>query len=583
MHSPNSLYRERHELRNRFPPHPHLDSDRRRFPAAALGRHAMAADAVSRVPDPRGRIRGGSAGARQRLPDRHRAHGYRPARHERARGRRSDEGAVARDGGRDAHHARHAGPSSRGRRRRCRRVRPEARNGRAPRGNHRAPAREPAREDLVMTLSSGTDAPKSDRPAFSRQLFLDGVHEARRANRSLAILVVDLDRFRRINDAFGRDAGNRVLREAAERIGRCVRGADLVSRLGGDEFAVLLESVESPGLADTIADGIRSEINRPFLIEDREVYLSASVGIALAPRDGGSAEELLQRADIAMSHAKKLRGDNRQAYSSGSETRISAKLDMEARLRRALELGGLEVHYQPQTSLADDAIHSVEALLRWNDPELGWVSPAEFIPLAEETGLIHRIGAWVLETATAQAKAWQDAGLRPIRMCINVSARQLNDRLVEIASRALARTGLSPSSVELEITESVKVTKDAGTETALEALRVLGVGIALDDFGTGYATFDYLRRLPVRTLKLEGSFVRGVCENTDDAAIIAASVSLARNLGLRTVAEGGETAEQCERVRKLGCDDGQGYHLCRPLPAAALKNLLGSKPRAQAG
>ena len=355
-----------------------------------------------------------------------------------------------------------------------------------------------------------------------------------------------------------------------------------LSRLGGDEFAVLLEGVEAPAFVSATADGIRTELNRPFAIAGHEVHVTASIGIALSPRDGNTAGELLQRADLAMSHAKKAGGDLHRFYSPGSEARILHRLDMEARLRRALKVGELELHYQPQASLADGTINSVEALLRWNNPELGWVSPAEFIPLAEETGLIHPIGAWVLETATAQAKAWQDAGLRPIRMCINVSARQLNDRLVEIASRALARTGLSPSSVELEITESVKVTKDAGTETALEALRVLGVGIALDDFGTGYATFDYLRRLPVRTLKLEGSFVRGVCENTDDAAIIAASVSLARNLGLRTVAEGVETAEQCERVRKLGCDDGQGYHLCRPLPAAALKNLLGSKPRARA-
>jgi len=434
-----------------------------------------------------------------------------------------------------------------------------------------------------MMARAANPAGRSWTDALScRRLFLDDVERTRSLGRPLTILFIDLDRFRPINEVFGHDSGNQVLREAAARISRCVRDGDMVSRLGSDEFAVLLEGVEAPAFVSATADGIRTELNRPFAIAGHEVHVTASIGIALSPRDGNTAGELLQRADLAMSHAKKAGGDLHRFYSPGSEARILHRLDMEARLRRALKVGELELHYQPQASLADGTINSVEALLRWNNPELGWVSPAEFIPLAEETGLIHPIGAWVLETATAQAKAWQDAGLRPIRMCINVSARQLNDRLVEIASRALARTGLSPSSVELEITESVKVTKDAGTETALEALRVLGVGIALDDFGTGYATFDYLRRLPVRTLKLEGSFVRGVCENTDDAAIIAASVSLARNLGLRTVAEGVETAEQCERVRKLGCDDGQGYHLCRPLPAAALKNLLGSKPRARA-
>jgi diguanylate cyclase (GGDEF)-like protein len=415
-----------------------------------------------------------------------------------------------------------------------------------------------------------------------RRMFLDGVERARSLGRPLTILFIDLDRFRLVNDVFGHDAGNQALLEAAARIGRCVRDADMVSHLGGDEFAVFLDGVESSALASAAADRIGVEFGRPFAIAGREVYLCASIGVALSPRDGDTAEELLQRADLAMSQAKNAGGDHHRFYSPGAEARVSHRLDLEARLRRALKAGELELHYQPQASLADGTINSVEALLRWNSPELGWVSPAEFIPLAEDTGLIHPIGAWVLQTATEQAKAWQDKGLRPIRMCVNVSARQLNDRLAEIASRALARAGLSPSSVELEITESVKVTKDKGTEAALEALRALGIGLAIDDFGMGYATFDYLKRFPVRTLKLDGSFVRGVCDNTDDAAIVAASVALARNLGLRTVAEGVETAEQCERIRKLGCDDGQGYLFCRPLPAVAIEKLLGSKSRVQA-
>jgi EAL domain-containing protein (putative c-di-GMP-specific phosphodiesterase class I) len=248
---------------------------------------------------------------------------------------------------------------------------------------------------------------------------------------------------------------------------------------------------------------------------------------------------------------------------------------METRLRRAIEHGELEVHYQPQVGFADGEINSVEALARWNNPELGWVSPAQFIPLAEETGLIHPIGAWVLETACTQAKAWQDAGLRRVRMCINVSARQLDRRLVETVSRVLARTELSPSTLELEITESVMVSKDPGTEAALQALRALGIGFAIDDFGTGYATFDYLRRLPVRRLKLDGSFVRG--DNAGDVAIVTASISLARSLGLSVVAEGVETAEQHARLKKLGCDDCQGYYVFRPLPAPGLEKLLGSK------
>ncbi len=418
----------------------------------------------------------------------------------------------------------------------------------------------------------------------NRRLFLErvsqGTGRARTRGGLLAVLFVGLDGFKRINDVIGHDAGNRVLFDAATRIRGSLREGDTVSRLGGDEFAVLLEDIESPAHASAVADRTRAELNRPIATAEREVYVSASIGIALFPGDGESPEELLKRADVAMHQAKKNGRDNHQFYSPESETRLCRRLDLEAGLRRALEHGELEVHYQPQASFKDGAIHSVEALLRWNSPELGWVPPAQFIPLAEETGLIHPIGEWALETACAQAKAWEDAGLRPLRMCINVSARQLNPKLVETVSRVLARAGLSPSRLELEITESVMVSNDPRTEAALQALRSLGVGFAIDDFGTGYATFDYLKRLPVRTLKVDGSFVRGVCDNADDIAIVAASLSLARSLGLRVVAEGVETAEQHAQLRKLGCDDCQGYHVFRPLPAPELAQLLGPKKRA---
>src|SRR5262245_46345794 len=418
----------------------------------------------------------------------------------------------------------------------------------------------------------------------NRRLFLHrlahGIDRARALGASLAVLFIDLDRFKQINDVFGHDAGNQVLCEAAKRIGRSVREHDTVSRLGGDEFSVLLEGIEATSRVSAIADRIRADLNRPFKVADREVYVSASIGIALFPRDGDSAEELLKRADVAMYQAKKNGRDNHQFYSPESETRISAGLDMESRLRRALEYGELEVHYQPQVGFNDGEINSVEALVRWNNPELGWVPPSQFIPIAEETGLIHAVGAWVLETACAQAKAWQDAGLRPVRMCVNVSALQLNQRLVDTVAQALAQTKLSPSRLELEITESVMVSKDPDTEAALQALRALGIGFAIDDFGTGYATFDNLKRFPVRTLKLDGSFVRGVCDNADDVAIVVASVSLARSLGLRVVAEGVETAEQHARLKMLGCDDCQGYYVHRPLRPTALEKLLGAKHQA---
>ena len=403
------------------------------------------------------------------------------------------------------------------------------------------------------------------------------IERAAGAEGTLAVLFVDLDRFKRINDVFGHDAGNTLLREAARRIGSSVREQDTVARLGGDEFTVLLEGVETTAGICAAADRIRAELKRPFPVAESEVYVSASIGIALFPRDGTSAEELLKRSDVAMYQAKKNGRDNHQFYSAESETRLSRGLDMEVRLRRAVEHGELEVHYQPQVGFADGEVRSVEALVRWSDPELGWVPPAQFIPLAEETGLIQPIGAWVLETAIAQAKAWQVAGLRPIRMCVNVSARQLNEKLVKTVSRTLTNTGIPPSCIELEITESVMVSRDPGTDAALQALRALGIGFAIDDFGTGYATFDYLKRLPVRTLKVDGSFVRNVCVSSDDAAIVAASISLARSLALRVVAEGVETAEQHALLAKLGCDDCQGFHTSRPLTAFDLEKLLRSK------
>jgi diguanylate cyclase (GGDEF)-like protein/PAS domain S-box-containing protein len=418
----------------------------------------------------------------------------------------------------------------------------------------------------------------------NRRLFLHrlahGIDRARSLGGSLAVLFIDLDRFKQINDVFGHDGGNQVLCEAAKRIGRSVRDHDTVSRLGGDEFTVLLEGIEATSRVSAIADRIRADLNRAFPVAQREVYVSASIGIALFPRDAESAEELLQRADVAMYQAKKNGRDNHQFYSAESETRISAGIDMESRLRRALEYAELEVHYQPQVGFNDGQINSVEALVRWNNPELGWVPPSQFIPLAEETGLIHAIGEWVLETACAQAKAWQDAGLRPVRMCVNVSALQLNQRLVDTVARVLAETKAPAASLELEITESVMVSRDPDTEAALQALHTLGIGFAIDDFGTGYATFDYLKRFPVRTLKLDGSFVRGVCDNANDVAIVVASVSLARSLGLRVVAEGVETAEQHARLKILGCDDCQGYHSARPLKASALERSLGSKSQA---
>jgi diguanylate cyclase (GGDEF)-like protein len=415
-----------------------------------------------------------------------------------------------------------------------------------------------------------------DRQSLHREL-VSAVGRARSAGGSLALLLIDLDRFKRINGVFGLDAGNRILAEAAARIRRCVRRRDTFVRLGSDEFAVVLHGMEISSLSASVAARIHGAFSRPFEIAQREAHVSVSIGVALYPRDGECADDLLKRAELAVHQVKSAGRDGFHFYSPESESRVSRRLELESGLRRALARGEFALHYQPQTSLADGALTSVEALLRWNSPELGWLSPSQFIPLAEETGLIEPIGAWVLETALAQARAWRDAGLRAPRMCVNVSARQLNEGFPKTLSRVLAETRLPASALELEITEGVMLGRDPGTEATLKSLRELGVGFAIDDFGTGYASFEYIKRLPVRTLKLDGLFVGGLCENADDAAIVTASVALARGLGLRLVAEGVETARQHEKLRDLGCDECQGYYVYQPLPAATLEKILAAK------
>ena len=415
-----------------------------------------------------------------------------------------------------------------------------------------------------------------------RLLFLDrleqGIARAKRSGHSLAILFFDLDRFRQINDVLGHDAGNQVMSWAAEQIRSSLRREDTVSRLGGDEFTALLEGFHNASDISVVLEKVRTALNRPVRLGEREVFVTASVGVAVYPGGGNSGEELLRHADVAMRRARTNGRDNHQFYAPGAEDGFSRSLDVETRLRRAMDRCELELHYQPIVSFASGEIVCAEALIRWNSREIGAIPPAEFIPLAEETGLIHPIGEWVLRTACAQAKAWQDAG-RGTGVCVNLSAVQLDTRLVGIVEGILADTGVDPSRVELEITESRVFRNDPATQAVLEALLALGVGFAIDDFGTGYASFAYLKRFPVRTLKVDRSFVKGLCTSGKDLAIVDATLAVARGFGLKVVAEGVETAEQYLLLKELGCDACQGYHLSRPLPASALEALLRDEQR----
>jgi diguanylate cyclase (GGDEF)-like protein/PAS domain S-box-containing protein len=408
-----------------------------------------------------------------------------------------------------------------------------------------------------------------NRAAFS-DLLNAARESARRHGRSLALMFVDLDRFKLINDSLGHQLGDQVLCEVARRLRATLRGSDVVARLGGDEFVVMIPELEAPAQAEAAARKVLGALVQPMALAGRELSVSASLGIGLYPQDGADEHTLMQCADSAMYRAKEAGKNTFKFYGGESERRALERLAMESGLRRALERGELFVVYQPRVSLATGAVTGVEALARWRHPELGVVSPCEFIPLAEETGAIHDIGRWMLETACAQVARWQRDGLAPIGVAVNVSARQFaRDDLVAHVAGALQASGLAPAQLELEITESVMAQNLERAGQALAGVRGLGVRLALDDFGTGYSSLAQLKRFRVNTLKIDRAFVAELPHNADDAAIAQAIVAMGRTLRLTVVAEGVETPEQREFLRLHGCDELQGFLCSPPLEAAA--------------
>jgi diguanylate cyclase (GGDEF)-like protein/PAS domain S-box-containing protein len=413
----------------------------------------------------------------------------------------------------------------------------------------------------------------------NRVLFLDRLELAllrtERHAGSIAVLFCDLDRFKMVNDSLGHDAGDRLLVDVGQRIGSALRPSDTVARFGGDEFTILCEDVAGEIEAATIAQRIVDVFREPFLIEDNEVFLATSLGIAVARGAGDIAENLIRDADAAMYRAKDRGKGRYEIFDEEMRADAVTRLETESELRRALERGELRLHYQPEVDLATGAIVGFEALIRWEHPVRGLILPAEFMPLAEETGLAVPIGDWVLREACREAGRWEYDG--PLTLSVNLSPRQLaQPDLVATVRRALTETGTDPARLCLEITESAVMESGAATTAQLRALKSLGVRLAIDDFGTGYSSLMHLRRFPVDVLKIDSAFVDGLGQETQDASIAAAVISLAHALGLTTVAEGVESAEQLAVLAELGCDAGQGHLFAPPQPAEAAMALIGS-------
>jgi diguanylate cyclase (GGDEF)-like protein/PAS domain S-box-containing protein len=403
---------------------------------------------------------------------------------------------------------------------------------------------------------------------------------ANRGRRQMWVLLIDLDRFKFVNDSLGHKAGDQLLRTIAGRLRASVRETDTVARLSGDEFVAILSEHANEALAPDIVNRIMTALAQPMTLEGKEFCVTCSIGVAVHAGDGKPAEHLIEHADIAMYAAKKLGRNRWQFFHSAMNDAALERLRIEGALRNALERGEFVLHYQPQLDLAGGGIVGMEALLRWQHPELGTVPPQRFIGLAEETGLIVPIGAWVLRMACTQAKAWHDKGLGQLRIAVNLSARQFaQPDLVDSIARVLADTGLPPACLDIELTESLFVDDVAQAVDTLHQLKALGVALSIDDFGTGYSSFSYLRTFPIDVLKIDRSFVADIASDANEAAIVISIIALARNLKLRVIAEGVESAAQLEFLRAHGCDEMQGYHFSRPVPAEQFERMVRSGRR----
>ena len=406
------------------------------------------------------------------------------------------------------------------------------------------------------------------------------IDAAARYQRQFAVLFIDLDRFKVINDSLGHDAGDMLLVEIGGRLRRALRSSDVVARLGGDEFVVILEETAERPEVERIAGGLLSVLSQPLQLSGHECHTTASIGIAMYPSDGTDMQTLTKNADMAMYLAKEDGKNGFRFFTKEIKTQSIERLTLESALRRALERDQFSLHYQPKIDMKSGQITGVEALLRWNHPELGTVSPGQFIPLAEETGLIVPIGRWVLEEACAQNMAWQRRGLRPVTMAVNLSPRQFADlHLLQDVDEALLASGMSPVLLQLEVTESMVMRNVSRAIKVLDAIQSRGIRLAIDDFGTGYSSMSLMKQFPIDTIKIDRSFVRDLPVDTEDQAIAQAIISMGKALGMTVIAEGVETVEQETFLRNHACDEMQGFLFSKPLPARQMADLLRGEPR----
>ena len=405
---------------------------------------------------------------------------------------------------------------------------------------------------------------------------------AQRHARAIAVVFIDLDHFKFINDSLGHSAGDKLLQQMADRLRDAVRDGDTVSRLGGDEFILVLNDQQNEDIIFRAMQRIIGEVSKPVIIDGQELTVTCSAGISLYPQDGPDVDTLLKNADAAMYRAKEHGRNNFQFYTAEMNKLVNERVSLESHLRRALERNELLLHYQPKHDLKSGNIVGVEALLRWQHPEWGLLYPDRFIGLAEETGLIVQIGEWVLRTACAQARAWQDAGLPPVIMSVNLSARQFRqEALFKLVARILSETGLHPEHLEMEITESM-VMHNAETAIAiLKGLKEIGVNLSVDDFGTGYSSLAYLKTLPIGILKIDKSFVQDIDgpKGKKDGLLAQAIISLGHSLKLKVIAEGVEEEAQLDFLKANHCDEAQGYLFSRPVPPQECELLLAAAKR----